>query len=443
MQKDQHYPANVNVQTENATINAKEFLWKYVHYGWLFILITLLSLTAAWLYLRYTKPMYSVSSTLLIRNDNSSRGSGGTTSQDMFADIALFQSNTNKQNEILILISRTMMERVVKSLGLQTAYAVAGNVKTTNIYPEQPFRLEIISLADSTRPYSLEVHFNADWNSFQLGKNPKDWVIGQEIQTSVGRFKLLPRESFYRQSSFKDYIVNWMPLQDAAGSYIGGLDVKPANDLANVLRLSYINENPQLSAAVLNELMLQYNKAAIEDKNEINRKILAFITDRLTLVETQLDSVEGNLQRFRTSRQVIDLSAQSAIYFENMNQLNESLRQQEVQLQVTELLEQYLNQSSNRLSLVPSTLGLNDPTLLELTAGYNRLVTERLGELQTGATLNNPIIKNLEKNIEEARIKMLQNLANIKQVYRNTIAALNGQSGSLKKKLLQFRKEKD
>src|SRR5687768_4297645 len=115
MEKDQlNYP-QTNVQTEQPTLNAKELLWKYIQYGWLFVLIITLSMLIAWLYLRYTQPIYSVSSTLLIRNDNAKRG-GGNSSQDMFADIALFESNTNKQNEILILSSRTMMERVVRSL---------------------------------------------------------------------------------------------------------------------------------------------------------------------------------------------------------------------------------------------------------------------------------------------------------------------------------------
>jgi hypothetical protein len=42
--------------------------------------------------------------------------------------------------------------------------------------------------------------------------------------------------------------------------------------------------------------------------------------------------------------------------------------------QIVGLLEQYLSQPENRLALVPSTLGLTDPTRIELVAGYNRLV---------------------------------------------------------------------
>ncbi len=436
MQNDSNiYTSSGSPTGPTMAINAKEILLKYLHHIRLFILLLLLSLCVAWLYIRYKKPEYSVSSTLLIRNDVSNRSSGSTNGQDMFSDIALFQSNTNKQNEILILSSRTMMERVVKILGLQTQYAVVGNVKTTNVYPEQPFELKIIQLNDSTNSLTLEVRFSKDWSALTLGENKRQWPVGEEIEIPGGRIKFLVKRSAYTDLDYRDFIVKWMPLRQAAIFYGSGLEVKPANDLSNVLGLTYVNENSVLASTILNTLMQEYNQAAIEDKNEINRKILSFINDRLGLVEGQLDSVEGNLERYRTSRNVIDLTTQSTMYFGNISELNEALRVQEVQLEVVQLLEEYINQPKNKLSLVPSTLGLTDPTLLEFASAYNKLVNERLAELQTGATTNSPIIRNIETNIEEARLKMLQSLVNIKQVYQSNIKNLNNRAKALKNEI--------
>jgi capsular exopolysaccharide synthesis family protein len=181
--------------------------------------------------------------------------------------------------------------------------------------------------------------------------------------------------------------------------------------------------------------MVQYNNDAIEVKNETNRKILAFINDRLQLVERQLDSVEGNFQNFRTNRQVIDMAAQSEMYFGDVNKITENVRSQEVQLQVVKLLQDYISQPANRLTLVPSTLGLTDPTLLKLTEAYNKLVADRMSELETGATVDNPVVKSIDRNIDEARVKMLQSLRNIEQVYRRNIQTLNAESGTIKKEI--------
>src|SRR5688572_9969646 len=317
-----------NKQEENSGINPKEFLLKYLHYSWLFAIFILFSLIGAWLYLRYTQPMYNVSSTLLIRNDNE-RGGGGMSSQDMFSDIGLFQSTTNKQNEMIILGSRTMMERVVKNMGLQKKYSVIANVKTTDIYPDYPLELVVNHLRDSSKPFSLHIHVNSDWSTFRIGESKEEYMVGKEIVLPQATFKLVPRESSYRDLEYREFIIQWLPLITAANHYACNLVINPANDLSNVLSLSYLHENPILAAGILNELMKQYNEAAIEDKNEMNRKILTFINDRLYLVENQLDSVEGNFQRFRTSRDIINLPIQSEMYFSNINQLNENVRQQE------------------------------------------------------------------------------------------------------------------
>lgn len=422
-------------QSEAGAFNVKEFLMKYVYYLWLFALILGVSFFCAWLYLRYTKPIYSVSATLLIRNENNTRGGGSGNAGDMFADIALFQSNTNKQNEIQILSSRSMMERVVRALGINYTYYVKGNVKTTNIYKDNPVELEIVSLVDSTRPVSFAIQFTGK-NTFRIGEETTERYIGNEFKTSNGVFKLVPRpSSFGNLATQQVYLINWMPIIDAAKSYAGGLVVKPANDLSTVLSIQYTTDKPELGADIVNKLLVEYGLAAIEDKNEINKKILAFMSDRLKLVEDQLAGVEKNIQQLKISNNIIDLKSQSEMYFGNISTLNSQVVQQEIQLGVVELLEEYINQPKNRFTLVPTTLGITEPTLLELVANYNKLVAQRASELQTGATVNNPIVKSLETEIEEARLKIYQTLLNIKKAYRNALNTLKEEGNSIKREI--------
>ncbi len=128
----------------------------------------------------------------------------------------------------------------------------------------------------------------------------------------------MPRESAYSSSEYKNFLFLYNSAENAAKGYTGGLAVKPANDQSTVLALSYVTENPKLGSDIVNQLVIEYNTAAIEDKNEINRKILGFINDRLGLVERQLQNVESDLMDYKTRRQVIDLKTQSEMYFGNM-----------------------------------------------------------------------------------------------------------------------------
>ncbi len=417
------YEAIANVPV----LNIKEVLLKYLHYLWLFLLCLTLALFGAWLYLRYTPAKYNVSATMLIRTDNNRGGSGG---ENAFSDLLLFREGINKQNEIQILQSRSMMARVVKALDLQSSYYVIGNVKTTNIYKDAPFVVKFVPPFTGRQAFKLKIQF-VDHQHFRLGESPKVYTFGEVIPVPSGKVQIFPKESIYSDFSYKDYIYQWRPLEQAAMLTRVGLQVKPVDDRSNMLQLNYVTENANLGADVVNTLMYEYNKAAVEDKNEINRKILAFIDDRLGLVEHQLDSVEREMQQYRSSKGVINLEAQSQLYFSSAGEMAQSIREQQIQLQVVGLLEDYLSNPANQKSLVPSTLGITDPTLLALTETYNKLVMDRDHQLQTGATLNNPDVLNLDKNIEEARQKLLRSLANIKKAYEQALHTLERQNREL------------
>jgi capsular exopolysaccharide synthesis family protein len=424
-------PALENYQSpQDSGFNVKDIIFKYLHYWWLFLITLALSLTVVWIYLRYSKSKYSVSSTLLIRNEGSNRTAGMGT-ENMFADIALFQSSSNKQNEIEILRSRTLMERVVRNLDLTRSYNVIGKVKTTNIYPDSPFEVRVINLSDSSASFSFPITFDPKFTSFKIGEDSPRYEYGQIIKNSFGTFIITKKDNKYYYD-FQNFQFAYQPDVVAAINFGSALQVQPTNENSNVLQLTYITENPKLGADILNNLMEAYNDATVEDKNEINRKIISFIDDRLELVESQLDSVEDDLQYFKTNQNIIDITSQSQQYFNSLSDLEKSIREQEVQLQIAELLKQYFTKPENRNSLVPTTLGLNDPSLLGYVNSYNELVLERTKQLQSGATAQNPIVINLEKNIEEARLRMLQTLGNIQNAYKTTISSLNRQNELIK-----------
>jgi tyrosine-protein kinase Etk/Wzc len=419
-------------------LNIKEFLIKCYHYLWLFILMLVVAIFCGWLYLRYTPPKYSVSATLLIRNDSRAGGA-----QDVFSDLKLYRENTNKQNELQILKSRKLMTRVVNTLGLQYSYYVVGNVKTTNLYDEAPFELQFIPPIDSAHALRLEVHLTGP-NKFRIGEKLDEYEFGQVITLNSRKFRIIQKDPDYYDSEYKEHIIVWLPLENAASSVLGGLEVSGAEDLSSVLTLTYFTENPKLGADILNTLMKEYNETGVEDKNQTNRKIISFIDDRLKRVESQLGDIEKDIQQYKTNNDVIDLSTQSGHYFNTISEVTQNIQKEELKIQVAELMEDYLRDSTRNLSLVPSTLGLDDNTLQELTTGYNKLLSTRATEIQTGATVNSPVVKGLDREIDEARKKLLRNLVNIKDVYRGTINALQSQNKEYKGQLAAVpQKEKE
>ncbi|RYE12194.1 MAG: hypothetical protein EOP45_23290 [Sphingobacteriaceae bacterium] len=97
----------------------KRMFSQYIRYWYLFVLGAALGLCAAFLYLRYyAVPQYVVSSTMLIKDD---KGGQGLSNADALSDLTTFKSTRSVENEVEVLKSESIMERVVKELDLFTS----------------------------------------------------------------------------------------------------------------------------------------------------------------------------------------------------------------------------------------------------------------------------------------------------------------------------------
>ena len=80
----------------------KAILFKYaIHWPW-FVACTLLCMAGAWLYLRYTPPVYNISASIIIKdNDKNSKASSGMADLE---DLGFYSSINNFDNEVEILL---------------------------------------------------------------------------------------------------------------------------------------------------------------------------------------------------------------------------------------------------------------------------------------------------------------------------------------------------
>jgi uncharacterized protein involved in exopolysaccharide biosynthesis len=90
----------------------------------------------------------------------------------------------NIQNEVEILKSRPLMERVVKKLNLEFAYTAKGKIKDYNIYKQGPFVAEAFEIADSSGSFSLGIKFIDD-SKFRVDNESAIFTTGQLFKNSM------------------------------------------------------------------------------------------------------------------------------------------------------------------------------------------------------------------------------------------------------------------
>ncbi len=130
-------------------LGPRDFLLKNIKYIPWIIICAGIAIVLAYLKIRYSTPIYLVQSSMVINN------SGGHT--DRFDELMMTPGTENLSNEIRILSSHPVLQRVVRNIHLKTRYYNIGKVRTSLLYPASPFTLEMIDPNTSEADFGMQI----------------------------------------------------------------------------------------------------------------------------------------------------------------------------------------------------------------------------------------------------------------------------------------------
>jgi capsular exopolysaccharide synthesis family protein len=225
--------------------------------------------------------------------------------------------------------------------------------------------------------------------------------------------------SLYKQD-YK-YIATWVPTPNLAGGLAGSLSIYPLSKDATILVISTSSQLPQKSQVVLNSLVDEYNNYNIEQNNLIADNTIEFIDNRLSIISGELNSWENHLKNFR-EKNALDIKEQGTQAVDIARELRDKLNDQELQVNVANMISEYINNPQRRYELVPSNLGIGDATLTTLIAGYNEGVLKRNELLKTLGEKNIQVAA-VESQLDDFRNKIIEGINNIKAAYNTAYSA--------------------
>ena len=127
--------------TQENTVDIRIIIKRFTAYWYYLILSIAICLFLALLYNRYTRPTYSVSSTIQIRDDNNKQL--GT--ENILEGMEMFSVKTNLENEKAILKSYSLAEKTINALQLGISYFQHGSIQTVNLYQRNVFEVDFDS----------------------------------------------------------------------------------------------------------------------------------------------------------------------------------------------------------------------------------------------------------------------------------------------------------
>jgi len=386
-------------------------LTMYLYYWPYFILCICICLGGAFLYLRSSVPMYTVTAKLLIKSEKNEiskeEGSSSSTTNE-----------TVIENEIEILKSRSLLQQVVKNLQLWVQYTRIGKLKSEDLYGSSPINFVLIHPANSFFGQSMEI-FIKDKNTFVLQQpnSKSDFPFNKELKSVFGIWKLESNNNLSAFIGSTIQITESHPRHVADG-LAESIFVYTANEEASIVDLELKEVVPQRGVDVLNNLISVYNQAAIEDKNVVTANTLKFIDERLAAVSNELNGYEKKVESYKSSRGLTDISDDSKVFLENVKTNDGQLNELKLQFQVFDQIQWYIK-SNKGIGSAPATIGISDPNLVSLVNKLISLQLEKDKLLSTTPELN-PVFIPLNKQILSVKKTILENINSIKRSLSGT-----------------------
>ena len=401
-------------ENKESDFNIREQLEKYIYHWKWFLLATIFTIMLAFLYIRYATPQYRAVAAILIKDDKN----GGLASE--FASAIgefgkMSGAKSNVENEIEVIKSRTLTEKTIKTLKLDVSYINQGRVKSGEIYLESPISLEFNS--DSTQ-YRSEINYftieHVDFDTFILKVKDSELGIfkyGSVIKIKNGTVIVTRSNPKFKNKPFLiDVVIR--PISVVTEDYRKRLGINLVGKNTSVIELSLIDPVKKKSEDFLNTLIKIYNDDAIEDKNLVSQKTSKFIAERLELITEELTDVEKNVEGFKNKNKLTDIPSEAELFLENGAEYEKNLIETEIQLNVVNSMADFLNKSKPD-DLVPGNLIGSESEAASLIGDYNKLVIER-NRIAAGATVNNPVVNNLDQKITALKFNISQSLSRLK-----------------------------
>jgi capsular exopolysaccharide synthesis family protein len=400
----------------------------------------ILSLIGAYIYLRYTTTLYESKATIIIKEDLDR-----SSELSPFAELGGFFSryrNNEIENELAIFRSKRLITEVVEELELNILYESIGAIKTSELYEYKPLVVQFLSFKDSTNNKPIpklffeiqsDTRFKIENESETL---QEEYDFGELVSLPFGDIIVIP--SLDNPDKFEHYIgknisVLYRPIDKMSQVFQNRIKVN--NDLKNskVVELKMQSAVTQKSEDFIDELIFQYNKDAINDRNQVAQKTSNFIDSRLDIITQELDSVERNKVQFKSSNRLTNIEAEAQLILENASEFNKRQFDVSTQLELANTMIDYMENTSSN-DLLPANIGLDGEEIGETVNNYNSLILQR-NKLLKSSTAKNPVVVNLNNQIALFRNTILESLKNTSNALKISMRDLNYKESMLNSKI--------
>lgn len=447
MKEEQNIP--INDEQDVLTIDYRALLHKCLkHWRW-FATSVLACLIIAFIYLRYTTPVYNVTAGVLIQQKDSKgslgRLSGGALG--MLSGLGGISFSSSFDNELEIMQSRTLLKKVVTDLGLYISTAqrrITGyNIPLYKTAPIQVYlspeeATELKSGVKVSTTYTPEGKLTAHIEYVQEEEEQEIEKTFDKLPvvfpTPVGVLSFTKNDSLLTEMRKKEKgnikLITYInsPIE-VAKAYKESLTIEGGKK-ATIAQVNLQDNDKQRATDFVNYLVVCYNQDILDEKSKVVLKTSDFIRERMEIVNQELSTAESEIADFKQKAGLTDISADAELLLQESAKYEQLRIENQTQIRLVEFLRDYIQDPAHADEVIPANVGLQEGKLTTAIDQYNSLLAERRRLLRTSSETN-PAVINLNDGIQTLQ-------KSIQTTVASTLKGLQITQNDLERQMRQF-----
>lgn len=426
---------------------------KLVIRNWYLFLISFpLTLGSVYFYHRYTVPVYSASTTILLKSSQDQNLS----QSNLIEGFGLSPEVRNIENQTFIIKSKKLIRKAVDLLDFGVEYYRAGHLKDTEIYHNAPFVVEFDSLHQQllnvpiyftceggdriTIEISSENSYTHIFKTKKYGgsSGPVEFTktVGwdEQVESPLFSFRLKKLNELVCDPDSR-YYFKFRSHDQIANLFRSRLGVSSNSEGSSIMNISVSGSSPGKLISFLDKLNIVIMENSLERKNDMATRTISFISEQLKSVSDTLQAVQKKLLDFRKSNHFVVPTEYSQMitsrYFEKEKELNILRIKKEYFLYIkTKLSENSKSEDFMMPAVSDESNGMVNQLVMQLFT-----LKEEYESASSNAENTNPYINTLsgkittaEANLQTAIGQVLKNIElqekELKSDLKKTIAEI-------------------
>ncbi|MBO7506501.1 MAG: chromosome partitioning protein ParA, partial [Paludibacteraceae bacterium] len=385
--------------------------------NWKWILLSLfLCLAIGTYHILTTPPSYKCTSSLLIKQDKDGQSLLGDVAMSM-TDIGLSQFKINTSNVIMTFQTPDIIHTVIQRLHLNDSYTVKGTFRDEILYGSSlPFTLSFIDMpnhGEGNLVACLKSDSLVHLTNFAIGDSlfKEEYTVhmGDTILSPLGHISV-QRNNYYTGGSFTQPIqIAHISAYDAIGEFKEKLSVSLRDKMGTVFDLSFTDQSRERAIDVLKMVTNVYDEFWMQDKNKVTLSTVNFISQRLRILEDDLNSVDGEIATYKSSQRIPDIHATANYDLTLAGENERNLQQHANELTVAQYLLNFLKENKDKL--MPANVGVTEQSIQAQIAEYNKLTLQRSRFVESSSE-ENLLVKDIDNQLVALRGAIISSVEN-------------------------------